>query len=437
MKRNLKRPSCAPANSRPDIASSLVPVLIAAVALAPHASAQTFAPLPQGNTGIAARYPGDVGIAGDSAVIFADNFESYANASGLAANWNGGVYHNVRIAAESDNVYAGTQALEFRSPQQTQELSNGVGRELDKSHEVDMLFLRYYTKFDESFDIWGSCHNGGGMSAYYFVDGNATPGVPADGTNKFLAEFESWRGDSSEQSPGQLNVYIYHPEQRTQWGDHWFPDGTVLPWTYLPGDFGDEFVSRTNITCELGRWYCCELMVKANTVGERDGRIACWLDGALIADFPNLRLRDVDTLKLNRFNLSLHSGSNPAGETWKWYDNVVAARSYIGPTVSVGAVRRPGGPNAQSQRRTGLSVSGETVSFSLARASPVTLRIYTAQGRMAGKLVDRTLGAGTHVVRWDGRGEGTRRASGGVYLTRLRRAQSAFLQKIAVMPLGP
>ena len=38
-------------------------------------------------------------------------------------------------------------------------------------------------------------------------------------------------------------------------------------------------------------------------------------------------------LKIDRFNLSLHIGSNTAGEMRKWYDNVVAATSYIGPVV--------------------------------------------------------------------------------------------------------
>jgi hypothetical protein len=73
------------------------------------------------------------------------------------------------------------------------------------------------------------------------------------------------------------------------------------------------------------------MMRKANTPGARDGEIALWVDGALIARFPNLRLRDVATLKIDRFNLSLHIGSNTVSETSKWYDNVVAATSYIGP----------------------------------------------------------------------------------------------------------
>jgi len=74
-------------------------------------------------------------------------------------------------------------------------------------------------------------------------------------------------------------------------------------------------------------------MVKANTPGQRDGRITLWLDGEQIADFGNPRLRDIDTLKMACFNLSFHARSNPK-ETTKCYDNVVAAKSYIGPTTA-------------------------------------------------------------------------------------------------------
>jgi hypothetical protein len=74
--------------------------------------------------------------------------------------------------------------------------------------------------------------------------------------------------------------------------------------------------------------------VKANTPGQRDGRIAFWLDGQLIADFPNLRLRDTTALKIDRFTLDLHVLNNNLAAARKWYDNVVAATSYIGPMVS-------------------------------------------------------------------------------------------------------
>ena len=288
--------------------------------------------LPEGNNGIAARYPGDVNIASDPQVIFADDFESYANASGLSGNWDA-VYHSeqIRIATEAANVHRGSKALEFTVPQQSAELSNTAAKVLGT--ERDILFLRYHSKFSSGFDVIGSSHNGGGISAHYYINGQATPGVPANGTNKFLANFENWRGEATTANPGELNIYIYHPDQRSQWGDHFFPSGTVLPNSSQPFDFGPTFVARPEIVPELGRWYGYEFMVKANTPGQRDGRIACWLDGALIADFPNLRLRDVDTLKIDRFAISLHIGSNTAAEAKKWYDNVVAATSYIGPVV--------------------------------------------------------------------------------------------------------
>jgi len=283
-----------------------------------------------GDRGIAARYPGDVGIANDPAVIFADDFESYAKPADLKQKWDN-FYQpaGTRLATEPENVFAGRQALEFTSPAQAAELSNATDKRV--SPELDVLYLRYYAKFQAPYDVIGSSHNGSSISAHYFDGNRATPGVRADGTNKFLVNLENWRGDAATASPGLLNVYVYHPGQRDRYGDHFLPTGLVLPNTSLPFDFGPDFVSRPDIIPELGRWYCYEYMVKANTPGKRDGRITFWLDGVLIADFQNLRLRDVPELKIDRFQLCFHIGTNPKGETKKWYDNVVAAKSYIGP----------------------------------------------------------------------------------------------------------
>jgi len=286
--------------------------------------------LPEGNTGIATRHPGDVGIETDPAVIFADGFEDASLASDLGRKWDA-VYQNqqIRIATESGNIYGGKKALEFTVPQQNAELSNATDKVV--SPERDVLFLRYYSKFQAPFDVVGSSHNGSSISAHYFINGQATPGVPADGKNKFLVNLENWRGEVATKSPGPLNVYVYHPEQRSQWGDHFFPTGVVLPNLSQRYDFGPEFKTRPDVTPDLDRWYCYEYMVQANTPGQRNGRIAFWLDGKLLADFQNLRLRDVDTLKIDRFGLSFHVGSNPNGATKKWYDNVVAATAYVGP----------------------------------------------------------------------------------------------------------
>ncbi len=286
--------------------------------------------LPEGDSGIAAKHPGDVGIDTDTDVIFADDFESYGKPADLNQRWDA-VYQNqyVGLTTVAANVLAGKQALEFTLPQETAELSDATDKVL--TDEQDVLFLRYYSKFEPPFDVVGSSHNGSSISAHYFINGQATPGVPADGMNKFLANLENWRGDAATASPGVLNIYLYHPGQRSMWGDHFFTTGLVDPNTSIPYDFGPGFVSRPDLIPELGRWYCYEYMVRANTPGQSDGRIAAWLDGKIVADFPNLTLRTVASLKIDRFGLSFHIFSNPNGEAKKLYDNVVAAKSYIGP----------------------------------------------------------------------------------------------------------
>jgi hypothetical protein len=79
------------------------------------------------------------------------------------------------------------------------------------SKERDVLFLRYYSRFQPPYDVVGSSHNGSSISAHYFIQGQATPGVPADGMNKFLANLEDWRGDVGTASPGFLNIYLISP----------------------------------------------------------------------------------------------------------------------------------------------------------------------------------------------------------------------------------
>src|SRR5262245_33020329 len=122
---------------------------------------------PPAGSGIAADHPGDVGIGVDPRVIFADDCEGYATKDDLWSRWDN-VFNQITIATDPANVYAGARSLQFTALQQDAELSNGVSQLV--SPELDVLFLRYYSKFDAGFDIWGSSHNGADISAHYFVD---------------------------------------------------------------------------------------------------------------------------------------------------------------------------------------------------------------------------------------------------------------------------
>ncbi|MHC4914655.1 MAG: hypothetical protein ACYTGB_04105 [Planctomycetota bacterium] len=290
--------------------------------------------LPEGNTGIAARYPGDRGIEKDPAVVFADDFEACSSAADLRKKWDVLIHEaNLSIAGESATANGGKKSLLITVPKRKQPLAAGVDRTLAETRDV--LFVRWYMKFEEGWLVkGGSVHNGASISSRYFRNGRATPGVRADGRNKFLANFEC--ENATGPSPGSLNVYLYWPKQFDRWGDHLYPSGTVVPNSHSrsgAATFGKQFVPRKDFTPQLGRWYCYESMLKANTPGRRDGRLAMWVDGRLVADFPNMRLRDVGELKIDRFGIGVYIARNTERENRKWHDDVVAATSYIGPTA--------------------------------------------------------------------------------------------------------
>ncbi len=294
--------------------------------------------LPEG-PGIAARYPGDKDIERDPAVVFADGFETtepgplpggYRKRDEKKWDTSGGL---CRITDRPEDAHNGGKALEMTIVRPGTGLPAGaaVGKYFEEGS--DTLFLRYYAKFEKNVELYhGGAHNGGGIAARAPGVPQACPGLRSDGSNKFTTVLDTWRPREEIPSPGYLVVYCYHMDQGGRWGDQFFPTGRVFPGSRQI--FGDDFVSRPDYFPERGRWLCYELMVKANAPGDRDGRIAFWVDGQLLADFPNLRLRNVERLKSNRIDLGIYT-HNPrdVSDIKMWYDDVIAATQYIGPQV--------------------------------------------------------------------------------------------------------
>ncbi len=289
--------------------------------------------LPEGDNGIAANYPGDHSISNDPSVILADDFESYTSKDQLAKIWNH-VFGRTKLTTDPEGVCHGKQAIEF-SVAEKKVMGSFVARFLlDPAEQQDVVFLRYYSKFDAAYNVMGSAHNGGGISSRMFDKntGRSRAGTRANGKNLFHVTLDHGRlKELKVDNPGFLGIYIYHPGQRHQWGDGFFPNGEVIPFSYKKGDFGPHFVPRPKIVTPLGTWHCHEVMLKANTPGKKDGRTAAWVDGKLVMDFPNLRLRDIPELKIDHLQIGLFVGPGQHPATRKWYDNVVAARTYIGP----------------------------------------------------------------------------------------------------------
>jgi len=245
--------------------------------------------------GIAARYPGDAGIEKDEAVIFVENFES-----GNLDNWQGGhKRERAHITDDPAQVRSGRYALEWAVP--VDDTGGHIYYWLKPGQ--DTVYARVYWKLAEDWTVtrmhgWGISAQAPGVS----VPGDA--GRRADGTNKFCAMVDGpHRG---------VRLYVYHRDQK--------------------GRYGDAF--RTDFKMELGRWYCVEVMQKANTPGERDGEQALWVDGVQVGHWEGLRFRDVPELKINKVVLMLYLHENKLGLNRCWYDDLVVATEYIGPQVA-------------------------------------------------------------------------------------------------------
>jgi hypothetical protein len=344
------------------IPRTLPQTLLVCIFLGAIAFAQAPSPLPTGNSGIASKYPGDVNIKSDPAVLFADDFESYTSASQLTSSGNWQNYYgtgiNTAIETGGSDVFAGSKSLRFIVPANSGD-ANAVQRTLAGNH--DTVFLRAYTKFASDWSDTGSEHNGITLMGNYCGPGttpscnghvNPPGSVGAGRPSKMFVNAESScdRTGSGPQ-PCFLNSYVYYPEQRdtADWyGDHWFPDGYALPNSSDQRNWGPYFQARANWVPVRNQWYCYEIMVQLNTVGSRNGRVAVWVDGKLMADYQNLVLRSDPTLHIDDADLQAYIQNNTGPNMRKWYDNVVVATSYIGPMgdSSSGTVAPPTGLTA-------------------------------------------------------------------------------------------
>jgi hypothetical protein len=280
--------------------------------------------LPEGNNGIAASYSGDANIQNDPRVLFTDNFETYSSASQLTSSGNyDNYYQGSNLALDTSFFFGGTKSLRIRMPSSGSEVSNAIVKNISPTR--DALYMRVYARYAPIYAGINSAHNGIRMTGKY-----TGPGSRPNGTDFFLANIENSRG--SEAEPGYTHAYVYHPEQDDVYGEHWFPDGSVVNGSQ---SFGAYFVARPKVNPTRGVWICYEMLVQMNIPGSRDGRVAVWQDGSLVADWQSVRFRDVGTLQIDQIQLE-NGGQGSTQQNDKWYDNLVIATSYIGPMSSGG-----------------------------------------------------------------------------------------------------
>lgn len=288
--------------------------------------------------GIAANYPGDKNIGNDPDVLLADNFETYTSPQQLISSgkWSQikGAAH-LRISTEAGHFYSGTKGVELTLPANaTSDVDGSVHK--DFTPGLPVMYSRAYFRYATDWQHFGSNHNGHGVQGNYPEGGAGTKPNP-DGTDFFLFILDNNVINKTlmagEKQPGFSHFYAYWPRQRTNYGDHFYPDGRNSDFTAHPTLYPD-FKPMANICPPLGQWFCSEIMVKVNTIGKNDGELSYWYNGNLAAHFTNLFIRSRESLLIDRVGFG-NQANGTTRSLKKWVDNVVLARKYIGPLVKV------------------------------------------------------------------------------------------------------
>jgi hypothetical protein len=268
--------------------------------------------------GISSRYPNDVGIRNDPAVIYATGFDSASwltndLPSGTRLRYVGGSDLTDRPTWTGTEAFAGAGSLQYL-------LLAGTNKpnlmEISGFPPVDEVYMRWYRKYDPSFR-WGfqSAKNNGvyAQNPIDAVDACIQP----NGFDKYSFRVQDERRNaSSGDFYGAL--YSYHPDADNGGCGEWYSQ------------------NRGGIKYQQpGRWYSYEIYLKANTVGQSNGIIRLWVDGELRGEITGLRFRLTDTLKINKISMYGSSGGSDTPNTqYIWDDNLVLAREYIGPMVT-------------------------------------------------------------------------------------------------------
>jgi hypothetical protein len=249
--------------------------------------------------GLAAKYPGDRGLAADPAVLSVSSYED----ENWKAGWECSDWECYRLTDNPKVVFSGAHSLVKTG----RAGSSGGTLSLDLAHPTDVLYHRMYAKFSEgaaNTRIMGISGVGAGLPQWKAL---GSAGIRPTELAYFCATLVT-----EEEHPLQPMWYPYHIDQKGPWGDNW-PLDVEFP---------------------VNRWFCLEMMVKMNAPDKADGELRLWVDGKPVYAKTDLRWRTDPSVHIGRaFDMVYRSKPFPHDSTY-WVDNRVIATEYIGPMVA-------------------------------------------------------------------------------------------------------
>lgn len=241
-------------------------------------------------------------------ILFVDSFE----VGNLQDRWHLGNMHAVKINYNPRNVRSGIRSLEV-----TALPGKGAGEMIRIwfMPGYDTVHVRWFCKFDDHFDQGNLMHLSKLIAGKDRWSGYGTAGMRPTGFDFFRTSLDPWRDWGENPPPGEPILYSYFPSMKVdpETGKYW----------------GNIFRPENNVLITPGRWYCMEVMLKANLAGLRNGEQAFWINGKLIGYFKNIPWRYTNDLKINSFSLGLYIHNNEKVNR-VWFDDVIVSTSYIG-----------------------------------------------------------------------------------------------------------
>lgn len=268
-------------------------------------------------SGLASKYVNEEALAKDPDVYFVSGFENAAWEFGWSYYDPRSFAERVSKDPENGFVPLSGNALRVRFKKGKNlglDLRYGFREKL--GFEPEDVYFRYYLRLGAS---WSPDVDGGKLPGFGGTYGKAGWGLrQSSGDNGWsLRGLFSVMANSSNPLAGTtpIGTYAYHADMESDSGD-------PLNWS----------LDRLG-ALQRNRWYCIEQYLKLNKPGQKNGVLRAWVDGRLAYEKTNLRLRNIPDLKIETiwFNI-YHGGTAPPPRDMDVYiDNVVIAKSYIGP----------------------------------------------------------------------------------------------------------
>lgn len=226
--------------------------------------------------GLSAKYPGDKGIGSDPAVIFHSGFEN-----GLS-DWSWYTKDTSLLDVKNDptTAHGGSHYLRA-SVTQTQLAANpyiSAHAQYQFPSRVPVAYWRFYARFVGNSAVPHHWVRVGAGNATYASDGLAAV-VPA-GDQGFWFDLDA-------HTNGSFSFYVYWQQMRS-WECN---DGTTNPScagyngpSQTPY-YGNNFNPAGQSPFPRDKWFCVEIMTKANTPNKYDGELAFWINNKLVGDY--------------------------------------------------------------------------------------------------------------------------------------------------------